>query len=187
MPATLDSLSSLLTSAGLQFELDEQKNLLFTGFRTQLYENSRGENVASMALSLAEGGRILTVAARFCFVATNPAHYPAVYAACSSANSRFRIGRFTLDPADGEVALLVDHVIAGTPMSEDQLDTLLGFFPSVLDLVEPMFRSAIDRGQLSEPLDPATLAREFATFIKQQHRLQSDVDPEPALPVGLED
>jgi hypothetical protein len=180
MPTTLEQLATLLRQANLRFHLDEDKGVILSGFATHLYQDRDGDQGVGLVLSLAEGGDLLTIAAPFCYVADNPAHHRSVQVACSLATARFRFVRFVFDPTDGEVTLMVDHAVMDSQLTERQLVSLMSAFPSIVDLVDDMFRLAIATGEVTAPLDPRDLAREFAEFLSQRRPV-----PVPAL--GLEE
>ena len=170
MATSMSQISTLLNNLGLKFVFDEKQDVIMTGFGTQVYRDRSNDQGVMLVISLHDDGQYLRISAPYCFAVMDREYLRAAQAACSAANFQFRLGRFVVDPNDGEVSLVVEDAVLDTQLTQQQLASLLGLFPSVLDMFDDLIRTAVETGEVIDPEDPAEVMRAFQEFMQSRRQ-----------------
>lgn len=168
MPMTMERIAELLNALGMKFTHNREHDVIMTGFGTEVYRDRTGDQGTTIMISLHEGGQFLRLCAHYAFTVTDPGHMRPAQEACSAANLGFRIGRFILDPEDGEISLAADHAVLDSVMTESQLAGLLSLFPAVLDRFDELLRTAVETGEIIAPESPQDVMQEFRQFMRMR-------------------
>ena len=78
MAVTLDEVTTYLDNQGLRYDANTEKNFIRTGFATESYLDSDGDNSLAMIIALEENGEFVKILSPRCYSCTDKQKRPAV-------------------------------------------------------------------------------------------------------------
>ena len=148
MPATLDQLIDFLQRDNWRFRLDSDSDLLVC----------RGEGANGrwrIEIRLSEDGCCLHLRVPHVATIGDSPYAARAVAALLELHNRLKLGRFGLDPVDGEVECEIVVPLEDAPLTERQFRRCLGTLLLLVDQQAPRIRDILATGHDPEE-DPAT-------------------------------
>ena len=165
MSSTLSEISALLDSLEIKYDLD--RDVIRTGFATDLYEDHDGDNCVNMVLRLEEDGELLRVQAPMAYKLpkdASPETVSAVLRTINQINWESKIMQVEIDLEDGEIRVGIDFPLEDGQPTEKQLSRLVRLLPAVIDQNHLAMRDALEHA-VPMPTE-AELGRRFDAFVR---------------------
>jgi hypothetical protein len=167
MSTTLEELAGLLKSAGIRHGL--KSDHIRTGFETDLYEDTDGENCVHILLRLEEDGEILRIQAPAIYrlpPKSGARRLAAVQRTLNQLNWETKTAHYEMDTDDGEIRLCIDLPLEDAKPTEQQLARAVRLVPLVVDQGHLPLRRALDEG-VAMP-HASEILRQFETYIRSR-------------------
>lgn len=188
MATTLDEICKYLDEENLRYH--RRENDILTGFGTQRYRDSDGQNGVRVVIFPSENGEYLEV---FCPGAYNCAQSPHKAIALQTlllVSWRTKLVQFEYDENDGEIRVKIEFPLEDAPLSKRQLLRCITGISQIVDQFDPVIRGALERGVVEWPPEIEVsrsiaralaggggaddLMRRFAEFLAQQEGRSPD-------------
>jgi hypothetical protein len=182
MATTLDEICKYLDEENLRYHRRESD--IITGFGTQRYLDSEGQNGIRVVIAPSENGGYLEI---FCPGAYNCAQSPHKAIALQALlliSWRTKLVQFEFDEYDGEIRVKIEFPLEDALLTKRQLFRCVTGIAQIVDQFDPMIRGVLERGVIEWPPEIEVsrsiaralaggggaddLMRRFAEFLAQQ-------------------
>ena len=140
MATSLDQIMAFLQSDGQRFRLDSDSDLIVV----------RGEGAGGrwpLEIRLSEGGGCLHLRVPKVVTVGDSPYAPTLLATLLELHYRLKLGRFGLDPGDGEVDCEIILPLEDAPLTQRQFRRCLGTLLLLVDQQAPRLRAILASGE----------------------------------------
>ncbi len=179
MGSTLEQISGYLDSEGLKHRIDQERDVIITGFGTEQYVDKDGENHLGMVISLEEEGEFLKIFTPQCYSALDETNRPALLQTLLMVSWKTKMIQFEYDDSDGEVRAIIEFPLEDAELTRRQLLRSVQALVQIVDKYHPVIYKALREGVIEfdesgNPLDELQSA--FSRFEDALRELGIDVD-----------
>ena len=179
MGSTLEEISGYLDSEGLKHRIDQDRNVIITGFGTEQYVDKDGENHLGMVISLEEEGEFLKIFTPQCYSALDETNRPALLQTLLMVSWKTKMIQFEYDDSDGEVRAIIEFPLEDAELTCRQLLRSVQALVQIVDKYHPVIYKALREGVIEfdesgNPLEELQSA--FSRFEDALRELGIDVD-----------
>ena len=179
MGSTLEQISEYLTSEGLKHRIDQDKDVIITGFGTEQYVDKDGENHLGMVISLEEDGEFLKIFTPQCYSALDETNRPALLQTLLMVSWKTKMIQFEYDDSDGEIRAIIEFPLEDAELTHRQLVRSVQALVQIVDKYHPVIYKALREGviEFDESGNPLSeLQSAFSRFEEALRELGIDVD-----------
>lgn len=179
MGSTLEQISEYLDSEGLQYRIDQDRSVIFTGFGTEQYLDKDGEHHLNMVISLEEDGEFLKIFTPQCYSALDETNRPALLQTLLMVSWKTKMVQFEYDDSDGEIRAMIEFPLEDAELTRRQLLRSVQALVQIVDKYHPVIYKALREGviEFDESGNPLSeLQSAFSRFEEALRELGIDVD-----------
>ena len=167
-----------LTSEGLKHRIDQDKDVIITGFGTEQYVDKDGENHLGMVISLEEDGEFLKIFTPQCYSALDETNRPALLQTLLMVSWKTKMIQFEYDDSDGEVRAIIEFPLEDAELTRRQLLRSVQALVQIVDKYHPVIYRLFVKVWLSSmsPVILCELQSAFSCFEEALRELGIDVD-----------
>lgn len=179
MGSTLEQISEYLDSEGLQYRIDEERSVIFTGFGTEQYLDKDGDHHLNMVISLEEEGEFLKIFTPQCYLARDETNRPALLQTLLMVSWKTKMIQFEYDDSDGEIRAIIEFPLEDAELTRRQLLRSVQALVQIVDKYHPVIYKALREGviEFDESGNPLSeLQSAFSRFEEALRELGIDVD-----------
>ena len=167
MATTLQQVKGYLDEKGFQYELDEKKQIIRTGFNMDHYVAPDGEKAMPLAIRLQENGEYIEIYAPRLYMYKDGPNVLAMLQACLVASWRTTMVQFEYDPSDGEIRAAIELPLEDSTLTSRQFHRMLKGLLEIVDKYHGMLKGAMDTGKIEPPEDEDRRMAEVMEMLRQ--------------------
>jgi hypothetical protein len=173
MATTIEQISEFLESEDLHFEVDE--NIIRTGFKTDNYRDSDGDEGVRIVIALEENGEFIKIVAPMVYKYPDGPHKAVLFQLLLMISWQTKMLQYEYDVTDGEVRAIIEFPLEDADLTKTQLMRCLRWIAKATDdhhgdIVAAMTKGELPKREESEEEDMAQLWDEFQQFLQQKRQ-----------------
>lgn len=151
MATSLSEIMQFMRNIGWKAKIPDGKNFVVTGFRTDQYRDSDGDNYLQVIIRVDENGEFLEVFSPMVYKYKDGPYKLPLFQACLMVSWRTKMLQFEYDERDGEIRAIVEFPLEDANLTERQLARVINGLVHLVDHFDETFRRVMENGEIKFP------------------------------------
>ncbi len=163
MGTSYEEIRGFMDDSGLKYRMSDGDEYIITGFKTNNYVDSDGDDGLRVVIRLREDGEYFEVFAPMAYQYADGPNKLAVMQALMMVQWKTKLIQYEYDAKDGEIRPIIEFPLEDSRLTQRQFLRVLHGLVQLVDEYDPVVRKAIETGEIAfEDSDVEDIVRTLA-------------------------